>query len=84
MTKHLVAFTQILLLSMDKNISVWLLSLCILYYTILFLFSKWLQQKDPEYLSLSLKVLVHNMQKYEPPFHAKKQVLAKYIKETSK
>ena len=24
------------------------------------------------------------MQKYEPPFHAKKQVLAKYIKETSK
>ena len=84
MTKHLVAFTQILLLSMDKNISVWLLSLCILYYAILFLFSKWLQQKDPEYLSLSLKVLAHNMQKYEPPFHAKKQVLAKYIKETSK
>lgn len=55
-----------------------------LYYTILFLFSKWFQQNDPEYLSLSLKVLVHDMQKYEPPFHAKKKVVAKHIKETCK
>ena len=82
MTKHVVAFIQILLLSMHKNTSVGLLSLSKLYYTILF--SKWLQQKDPECLSLSLKVLVHNMQKYGPPFHTKKQVLAKYIKGTSK